>query len=122
MSSNDPVKFKKMVAQGECLFLRIKKIPASAKPQARKEGEPLTVSHSETGHNHVIVHGGAMIFECDPPDPFKCYLRVDAQDGVTLEHLRPWDTHKAIMFAPGDYEIRRDREMTPEGFVRVVND
>lgn len=122
MSKEKVVTFEKMVAQGECLFVRIDAIPATAKPVAQKEHEPVIVGHSETGHHHAFVHGGALMFECDPPDPLKCYLRVEAVDGATLEHLRPWDTHAAILFPPGDYEIRRDREMTPEGLVRRVED
>jgi hypothetical protein len=38
---------------------------------------------------------------------------------VALEHLRPHDTHEPIMFTPGVYEVRRQREHMPEGWQQV---
>lgn len=38
---------------------------------------------------------------------------------IAIEQKRPYDTHAPIMFEPGIYEVRRQREYTPEGFRRV---
>ena len=38
-----------------------------------------------------------------------------------LEHHRSIDTHEALEIKPGIYEIRRQREYTPQGFRRVAD-
>jgi len=52
-----------------------------------------------------------------PDDIMKCLLVVSKP--TPLEHMRPHDTHEAIMFEPGIYEVRRQREYSPEGWRRV---
>ena len=79
------------------------------------------VAHSETGHNHVIKERpNVSWFITD--DPMVSYLEVvEAADAteILLEHLRSYDTHETIIIPPGKYEIRRQREYTPEGWRRV---
>ena len=111
------ITFQEQCAQGDVVVRRIARIPAGCKAVPVADGQPVVIAHSETQHHHAFVHGGVMTFECDPPDPLVCYLRVE-RDAV-LEHLRPFDTHAAIAFAPGDYEIRRQREYVPDGWRRV---
>lgn len=50
-------------------------------------------------------------------NPLIAWLEVNRP--TALEHLRPHDTHEPIMFGPGIYEVRRQREYTPEGFRQV---
>ena len=50
-------------------------------------------------------------------NPLVSWLQVNRS--TALDHLRPHDTHESIMFEPGIYEVRRQREYTPEGFRRV---
>jgi hypothetical protein len=38
---------------------------------------------------------------------------------TSLDHKRTFDTHESILFEPGNYKVRRQREYTPEGFRRV---
>lgn len=77
------------------------------------------VAHSETGHHHVAL-GGQYI---PTPDPFVAYLV--AQAPVRVEHRRSTDTHETLELLADDggdeviWEIRRQREHTPEGWRRV---
>jgi hypothetical protein len=52
------------------------------------------------------------------------YLEVikatDATE-VLLRHLRQQDTHETLKIAPGIYEVRRQREYTPEGWRRAAD-
>jgi len=116
--------FDKIAAQGDVLFRRIDKLPDGSVPAAPSNGR-LVVTHSETGHNHVMVLDRPASAG-DPPavemfnhkdNALLSWLKVNRP--TALEHQRPYDTHAPIMFAPGIYEVRRQREYTPEGFRRV---
>lgn len=114
--------FIKQAAQGDLLIRRIEKLPEGLTP-AKAEGGRHVLAHSETGHNHVIaerptvkVYGTA--------DPLLSYLEViEATDEAEalIEHLRTYDTHETIKVPPGVYEIRRQREYSPEGWRRVAD-
>lgn len=106
-------------AQGDVHFTRRDSLPTNVKPVDPINGQ-IVVTHSETGHNHVMVLDRAetpavQMFSGD--DPLIAWLQVNRP--TALEHLRPHDTHEPIMFEPGVYEVRRQREYTPEGFRRV---
>ena len=114
------ITFNKTAAQGDVMFRRIKTIPAGAKEVPAKAGR-VVITHSETGHDHVMV----LDREADVPavqmyggdNPLLAWIKVNRP--TKLEHLRPHDTHAPILFTPGNYEVRRQREYTPEGFRRV---
>lgn len=108
-------KFKEFAAQGDVFFRRIEKLPDGLK-LAPVIGGRHKVAHSETGHDHVIDSRNAQLL-IDETNAMIAYLKVDKE--TTLEHLRPFDTHEPILFTPGIYEVRRQRENTPEGFRRV---
>lgn len=106
----------KLCAQGDVLFRRIKALPADAVEQ-KSEG-PIVVAHSETGHHHAIEPGEAKLFEKLERDPMICYLAV-AGEHADVVHHRPHDTHETVRLLGGLWEVRRQREWTPEGLRRV---
>lgn len=111
--------FQTSCAQGDVHFTRRSALPSGVKPVDPINGQ-IVVTHSETGHNHVMVLDRATVpavqmYSTD--DPLTAWLEVNRP--TALEHLRPHDTHEPIMFEPGVYEVRRQREYTPEGFRRV---
>jgi hypothetical protein len=114
--------FRKMAAQGDVILRVVDRIPSDAKPVERKSGAPLIVTHSETGHHHVVRDAGVSMFE-DPGNPLIAYLRLDAGAEMHVEHLRPHDTHETLGFvAPAGgacIQIIRQQEYTPEGWRRV---
>jgi hypothetical protein len=112
--------FSSTCAQGDVFFRKVGDVPDRARlvPTA---GGRVVVTHSETGHDHVMVldredEPSVEMFE-DVGNPLVAWLRVNRP--TALEHLRPHDTHESIMFEPGVYEVRRQREYVPEGFRRV---
>lgn len=113
-------KFSKVCAQGDVLIRRVKSIPSNAKSDQPTGGE-IIVTHSETGHHHVMVldredtPSVEMFSSAD--NPLLAWIKVNRP--TSLDHLRPHDTHESIMFEPGIYEIRRQREYTPEGWRQV---
>lgn len=111
--------FEDACAQGDVHFTRVASIPVGAKPSPVSNGR-IVVTHSETGHDHVMVLDRAetpavTMYQGD--DPLVAWLEVNRP--TALEHLRPHDTHEPILFTPGVYEVRRQREYQPEGFRRV---
>jgi hypothetical protein len=113
--------FDKSCAQGDVHFTRLPALPSGAAPVKTVNGK-IVVTHSETGHDHVMVldRPGAevpAVTMYQGSDPLIAWLEVNRP--TALEHLRPHDTHEPIMFEPGIYEVRRQREYQPEGFRRV---
>lgn len=114
--------FENTAAQGDVSFRRVDTIPKGVKEVEAKNGR-LVITHSETGHDHVMVLDrpksddlpAVQMFSGD--NPLMAWIKVNRPTALT--HLRPHDTHKPIMFKPGNYEVRRQREYTPEGFRRV---
>lgn len=112
--------FNNQAAQGDLLIRRIDKLPEDVKAQNAENGV-FVVAHSETGHNHVVEkHAGVEFFTTN--DPMVSYLQViESCDEVEtiIKHLRAFDTHESIKINPGIYEIRRQREYTPEGWRQI---
>lgn len=113
--------FREQACQGDLMIRRVAEIPASARKASPTNGV-YVCAHSETGHNHVIEARPCVeVYETD--DPLLAYLRVieatEMTEAVILRHQRSFDTHAPIAIPPGTYELRRQREYTPEGWRRA---
>ncbi len=124
--------FKEQAAQGDMLIRAIKALPDNVK-EITENGD-YVLAHSETGHNHVVKKQAGVSFFQNDNDPFIAYLVIDpkkVKGSVEVKHLRDHDTHETISFFVGGtfskikdagkkvFEIRRQREHTPEGFRRA---
>ncbi len=117
----NPVTFINRAAQGDLYIRRVDSVPDGLR-MAKAEAGAFIVAHSETGHHHIIEASPRVaIYETD--DPLVAYLRVieatDEAEAVILRHQRSFDTHAPIAIPPGVYELRRQREYTPEGWRRA---
>ena len=106
-----------IAAQGDLIVRRVERVPAGYEPS-----DDRVVAHSETGHHHVAV-GDCTIHRSDD-DALRMFLR--ARGPIEIEHRRPYDTHETLRLLwdqpeVGEviWEIRRQREHTPEGWRRV---
>lgn len=113
--------FQDHCAQGDVYFRKVGAIPSDAKEVAADKGR-VVVTHSETGHDHVMVLDrkrsktpNVQMYAGD--NPLIAWIRVNRPTALT--HLRKHDTHEPIMFGVGVYEVRRQREYSPEGWRRV---
>ena len=111
--------FKKSAAQGDCLLLKIEKLPNRVTAVDAENGQ-FVIAHSETGHNHCVKERPTVKLYASV-DQFRGYLEVTGDEPVVLEHHRSFDTHEALEIKPGIYEIRRQREYRPEGFRRAAD-
>ena len=112
-----------MAAQGDVLFRRIDTLPDGLTAVPDDEAGGHVVAHSETGHHHrVRGEDGARVCHYRPEggDGLVSYLVLEG--GATVTHERPWDTHAPLRLGGGAgavWEVRRQREYTPEGLRRV---
>lgn len=115
--------FKERCAQGDVMFIRVDSIPSTAKLIGPDSRGYHVIAKSETHHDHVIkATSNVLLYATD--DPLVSYLQViEATDATEtlIEHLRNFDTHESIKIGAGNYEIRRQREYTPEGWRRVAD-
>lgn len=103
--------------QGDLCIRRIAEFPANLKGGKAENGVYI-LAHSETGHHHVVKERSAQLL-IDETNAFIAYL--DVAEPTELEHLRSFDTHEPYLLEPGRYEIRRQREHTPEGWRRAAD-
>ena len=113
---------KKIAAQGDVLFRRVKKLPEGVVEREAKGR--IVVAHSETGHDHAIDDMQGVHFYGVPNDPMVCYLMLDGGVAADVVHHRPFDTHETLRLlgltkGKACWEIRRQREYTPQGWRRV---
>ena len=109
-------KFNKVCAQGDVYITKIADgVPANA-VEVHPEGDHIIVTHSETGHHHVMEKDSVKMYTL-PNSIMDCLLVVE--NPTALRHLRDYDTHEPILFEKGTYRVRRQREYTPEGFRKV---
>lgn len=107
--------FEKTAAQGDVFFEKIEALPEGVEKVDAENGR-VVVAHSETGHNHTMLAEHVTMYRL-PEEIYECFLVVD--EPTALEHHRNFDTHAPILFLPGTYRVRRQREYVPEGFRRV---
>ncbi len=107
------------IAQGDVMLIPVSELPAGAVAVTPENGSYI-VTHSETGHHHVVMDRPTVRMFQDKMDEMRGWLQIESEP-ATLEHLRPTDTHEAISFEPGIYEIRRQREYSPSGWQRAAD-
>lgn len=107
----------KIAAQGDVLFLRVDSVPDGYEPS-----DDHIIAHSDTGHNHVASGDLQVMRNAD--DAMRTFLV--AKGDVDIVHHRSFDTHEPLRLIydcppAGEvvWEIRRQREHTPEGWRRV---
>lgn len=111
----------KIAAQGEAFFRRVDGVTGAVKEVA-PEGGKVIVAHSETGHHHVMDASSVTLLErTEGVGEGLRILYMIVDEPTALEHLRGHDTHEPILFNPGTYEVRLQREYTPEGYRRVAD-
>ncbi len=110
---------RRAIPQGDCYLVPIKAIPdaARAKPVAAENGR-LIITHSETGHHHVVMERPD-VRQFAGMDVFRGFLEVGGDEPVELVHLRDHHTHAPQIVEPGAWLIQRQAAYTPQGWERA---
>lgn len=102
----------KLYRQGDVLFKEVKSVPEGGR--VRKSGHIL--EGEVTGHIHRVEQkhlGEAEVLDCGAG----LFMTVSAEGGVSIVH----EDHHTLVLPPGNYEIVRQREYSPEE-IRNVQD
>lgn len=108
------------VAQGDVMLLPIASLPGEGLAPSKSENGAFVVTHSETGHHHIVMERPTVRMFQDTMDLFRSWLVIEGEP-ADLEHLRSTDTHETVRLEPGVWEIRRQREYAPEGWRRAAD-
>jgi hypothetical protein len=99
--------------QGEAKVFRIDALPegiSTRQPERDASGAAI-ISHSETGHHHVIA-GADVLERVDNVPAGMAILYAIVKNPTALKQNAP-TPHKEIPLDPGLYEIRVSREYDP---------
>src|SRR5258708_1892911 len=104
-----------MYRQGDILIVAVDESPIDTKPVTR-EGGKLILAHGEvTGHHHAFDVGVENVELVTAEGAAELYLLVHGDEPAPLTHQE----HATIGIEPGRYEVRRQREYSPEEIRRV---
>ena len=104
-----------MIRQGDVLIKPVSSIPAGLAEVPREDGR-LILAHGEvTGHAHVVSCPEARMFGSLTADDGPRFIDVPRPTSVVH------DEHAPLGLAAGFYEVRRQREYSPEEIRRVAD-
>ncbi|TAL37615.1 MAG: hypothetical protein EPN97_04955 [Alphaproteobacteria bacterium] len=92
--------------QGDIKVDRIERLPEGLTPRERMGGVCIVAYGEQTGHRHYLKEEHVQLYANED----RLYM-VIAGEPATLWH----EEHDPIVFAPGIYEIRRQREWSDTG-------
>lgn len=101
-------------AQGEIYARKIEELPEGLAPFSEKDkAGSWIISHSESGHHHVIDAPGVTVMERtkDVPEGMKILYAI--VDEPTSLRQNASNAHEAHDLSPGIYEMRIAREHDP---------
>lgn len=97
--------------QGEVMIIKLDHLPTVAtKPTPRSE-KGFIISHSESGHHHLLLDGDVMERTENIPAGMQIfYALLDKPTEFVQDSANP---HGGYMLEPGSYEFRISREFDP---------
>ena len=104
---------KKVIGQqGECLIIKIDAIPDGIeKKNVERNARGFVISHSESGHHHVLTGGNVMERTDSIPQGLQIFYAMH-EDPQSFEQDAP-NSHEKFDLDPGIYEFRVSREYDP---------
>jgi hypothetical protein len=102
-----------MFRQGDVLLIPVKQMPKGLEPVSREKGRVVLAHGEVTGHAHAIKDQRAALFR--DPKLMATFMHVGGDAPVALEH----DEHDTIAVPPGNYQVVRQREYSPDEIRRV---
>jgi hypothetical protein len=111
-----------MGAQGEITFFRVSSLPKglAVHTERDRQGRPI-ISHSESGHHHVLDRNVEVMERPDPPAGMRILYALLDDPAALIQDAD--DAHGGHDLPAGIYEFRIAREFDPfEEQARMVAD
>lgn len=108
------MKNQKLYRQGDVLIIAVAKkdMPAALKPGTREKGRIILAHGEATGHAHAISDPEVDVLVGNDG---RVFLRVPA--GTEVRH----EEHSPVALPAGNFEVRRQREYSPEAIRNVAD-
>lgn len=107
----------KLIRQGDVILVPVNSIPDGAKSVEREHGLVILAHGEMTGHHHAIREDAVGLVTTEEADGLRMWLSVTTEEPAELTHQE----HATLLVAPGNYEVRRQREYAPEEIRRVAD-
>lgn len=98
--------------QGECRVIKIDVLPAGMETKkVNRIAKGFIISHSESGHHHVLTGGDVMERTTNVPAGMQIFFAIlDEPQSFIQDAANP---HGGYNLGPGIYEFRVSREFDP---------
>lgn len=106
-----------LIRQGDVLLVPVTSVPEDTTPVPREDGRVILAHGEVTGHAHAITEDSVTLVTSEEAEDLRTWLLVETEEPVILKH----EEHDHLPIPPGAYEVRRQREYTPEA-IRFVAD
>lgn len=99
------------VQQGEVNIKRIDAIPTCETKKVERHAKGYIISHSESGHHHLLTDGDVMERTSGVPSGMQIFYAIlDAPQEFVQDAS---NAHKPVKLDPGIYAFRVSREFNP---------
>lgn len=102
----------KQFRQGDVFLVQVREIPKKAAAVEREKGRIVLAYGEATGHAHAVLDADVQLLALGDAR----FLEVGGK-GATVRH----EEHAPIKLAPGLYEVKRQREYSPEEIRNVAD-
>ena len=103
------------IRQGDVYLVPVTSIPENATVRPRDNGRVILAYGEVTGHAHALTAEGVALMEVKDDASVLEFLKVDAVSALVHEE------HGTINIEPGLYQIKHQREYTPEAIRNVAD-
>ena len=98
--------------QGECRIIKIDALPNGIETKkADRVAKGFVISHSESGHHHVVTGGDVMERTNNVPAGMQMFYAILAEPAEFVQDAA--NPHGGYNLDPGIYEFRVSREFDP---------
>lgn len=98
--------------QGEVRIIKIDALPENIKSKAvEKSAKGFIISHSESGHHHVLTGGDVMERTSNVPEGMQILYAILDNPAELIQDAA--NAHGGYKLDPGIYEFRLSREYNP---------
>ena len=104
------------IRQGDVLLVPVKSLPKSLRPVEAEAGRVILARGEATGHHHSFALSERVALFREDGSGGGLFLSVSGEAAM-LTHQE----HDALAIPPGKYEIRGQREYSPEAIRRVAD-